>query len=43
MQVHPQGDEKNVLGIFCWNEAKMGLNVVSAPPQRDKKVVAGTI
>ena len=48
VQVYPPGrGKKFFLGIFCWNEAKMGLNLVSAPlpPQRDKRgknVVGGS-
>ena len=30
----PAGRQKIFLGIFRWNEAKMGLNLVSVPPQR---------
>ena len=33
----PAGRQKFFIGIFRWNEAKMGLNLVSVPPQRDKK------
>ena len=37
VQVHPQGDEKNFLSIFCGNEAKMGLNMVKCTPADDIK------
>ena len=36
-QVYPQGDEKKFLAIFCWNEAKMGLNLVRCTPADEIK------
>ena len=40
VQVHPQGDEKMFSRHFCWNEAKMGLNLVRCTPPM--KVVGGS-
>ena len=35
----PSGRGQNFfLGIFCWNEAKMGLNLASAPPPHRKEI-----
>ena len=42
VQMHPQGDEKNYRH-FCWNEAKMGLNLVRCTPADEIKVVGGSI
>jgi len=34
----PRATKKNFLGFFCWNQAKMGLNLVRyAPPQMTKR------
>ena len=43
MQVHPQGDEKNVPRLFCCNEAKMGLNLVTCIPADEIEVVGGAV
>ena len=32
VQVHPQDDGKKFYRHFCWNEAKMGLNLVRCTP-----------
>ena len=37
----PQGDEKKFSRHFCWNEAKIGLNLVRCTPA--EKVVDGSI
>ena len=35
--VHPQGDKKFFSRHFCWNESKMGLNLVRCTPADETK------
>ena len=33
----PRATKKNFLGILCWNEAKMGMNLVGCIPADEIK------
>ena len=38
VQAHPKGDGKKIFsGHFCWNEAKIGLNLVRCTPADEIK------